>query len=414
MVRDTILYDKLGVASNANESEIKKAYRKLSVKWHPDKNPDNKEEATKQFQNISEAYSVLSDPEKRSQYDQIGIDFVKNQSGGPSMDPSDIFSQFFGGNSPFGGGGSPFGFNFGGGGEQRQRRQEDINVKLNVTLEQIYNESEVDINYPQKNYCKDCDGTGCTDKKTSMCPDCNGQGKKIQVVRMGPMIQQMVQDCQKCRSSGKYIPESNKCQVCQGNGFNIKTKSINLPLRNGLDNGNKIQLEKRGHNLKDGKTDLIININILPNKIFKRDDSNLIMEITLELYQSLFGFDKVIKHLDDSLLHISSSSKIEDGDIKRIVNKGMTNLKNKNKGDLFIVFKVKYPSTDNYTLEEINTIKTLLSKNCKDELQQEDDIKEGKVKSSKTILEDGNINKNRSNPNRSNDSDESPPQCVQS
>ena len=116
MVRDTKLYDRLGVDQNASDADLKKAFRKLSMKWHPDKNPDNNEEATKKFQEISEAYSILSDPEKRSKYDQIGIDFVKNQDGGPGIDPNDIFSQFFGGNSPFGG--SPFGFNFGGQGGQ--------------------------------------------------------------------------------------------------------------------------------------------------------------------------------------------------------------------------------------------------------------------------------------------------------
>jgi DnaJ-class molecular chaperone len=409
MVRDTKLYDELGVPPNANESELKKAYRKLSVKWHPDKNPENKEEATKKFQEISEAYSVLNDPVKRTQYDQIGMDFLKNQSGGPEMDPSDMFSQFFGGNSPFGSGGSPFGggFDFGRGGRQQQR-QEDMSVKINVTLDQIYNEEGVDINYPQKVYCKECDGMKTKSKKNPICPDCNGQGKKIQVVRMGPTIQQMVQDCMKCRGSGDFVLDNDRCTSCTGKGFTTKTKTIKIPLRNGLERGNKIQLEKKGHQLKDGKTDLIIVINELPHTHFKRDGPNLIMEITLELYQSLFGFDKVIKHLDGSQLHISSSSKIEDGDVKKIVNKGMMNLRNNKPGDLFIIFKVKYPSTDDYSLQEINTIKTLLSKNCKDELQMETDIKEGVIKSNKTILEEGNFD--RSQPN---EPEEAQTQCAQ-
>ena len=111
MVKDSELYDRLGVSPSSNENEIKKAYRKLSVKYHPDKNPDDKENATKKFQQISEAYSVLSDSEKRQQYDQFGMDALK-EGGGPSMNPEDLFSQFFGGSSPFGGG-SPFGFSFG-------------------------------------------------------------------------------------------------------------------------------------------------------------------------------------------------------------------------------------------------------------------------------------------------------------
>ena len=150
MVRDNTLYDRLSISSSASDNEIKKAYRKLSVKHHPDKNPNNKEEATKKFQEISEAYSILSDPEKRQKYNQIGMDFVKNDSGG-GFDPSDIFSQFFGGGgSPFGGGGSPFGFNFGGQQQQPQKQREDVVAQIRVTLKQIYCEETVSLQYPQK------------------------------------------------------------------------------------------------------------------------------------------------------------------------------------------------------------------------------------------------------------------------
>jgi len=404
MVRDTKLYNDLGVPANASVNDIKKAYRKLSVKYHPDKNPDNKEEATTQFQIISEAYSILSDSEKRQQYDQIGMDFVNNQSGGPGMDPSDIFSQFFGG-------GSPFGFNFGGGGDgQRQQRQEDIMVQVNVTLEQIYNEETIDINFPQKIYCKDSDGTGTKSKKNPTCPECNGQGKKIQVVRMGPMIQQMVQDCQKCRGTGKFVSNDDKCQCCKGVGYNIKNKTIKIPLKNGLEKGNKIQLEKKGHQLKNGKTDLIIIIDELPNKTFERSGSDLITEVTLELFQSLFGFDKVIKHLDGTMLHISSLSKIEDGAIKKIVSKGMNNLRTKTNGDLYIKFKVKYPNTTNFTNEDTDILRRLLSKNLDIELEMENKIKTDEIKSSKTILEDANV---RINHQESHEPNESQSQCAQ-
>lgn len=410
MVQDTKLYDCLGVSPTADENELKKAYKKLSIKHHPDKNPNNKEEATKKFQEISEAYSILSDAEKRQKYDQFGMDFVNNQGGGPDIDPSDLFSQFFGGNSPFGGG-SPFGFNFGSGGGPKQEQQEDVVVTLNVTLEQIYNEDSVDVNYPQKNYCKDCDGTGSIDKVKPDCTDCNGQGKKIQVVRMGPMIQQMIQDCPKCRGTGKCVNKDKICKTCNGKSFSIKSKSIKLPLRNGLDNGNKIQLEKKGHHFKDKRTDLVIVINLLESKTFARDGPNLITEVTLELYQSLLGFDKVVKHLDGKLLHISSSSKIEDGDVKIIKNKGMNNLRNNTKGDLYIKFNVRYPNVNNYNTSEIEELKKLLAKNLDIEVQMEEDIKNGKIESEKTILES---NKERKTKQHSNDSDEpGQPQCVQ-
>ena len=213
MVRDTKLYDVLNISSDANDNDIKKAYRKLSIKWHPDKNPDNKEE-------ISEAYSILSDSDKRKQYDAYGMDFLKNQSdGGHGFNPEDIFSQFFGG----GGGGSPFGFNFGGQGP-RQAPKEDITLKVETSLEQIYNEENIEINYPQKNFCSSCDGTGSKSKNKPTCNECDGKGKKIQVIRMGPMIQQMVQDCRKCRGTGEFIKQEDKCTTCKGSSYTMKTR----------------------------------------------------------------------------------------------------------------------------------------------------------------------------------------------
>ena len=408
MVRDTKLYDNLGIKPNATESQIKKAYHKLSIKWHPDKNPDNKDEATKQFQKISEAYSILSDSEKRQQYDNFGMDFLKNQAGdGPGFNPEDIFSQFFGG-----GGGSPFGFNFGG---RQEKPKEDIQLNLDVSLEQIYNEEVIEINYPQKVYCKDSDGTGSKSKKNPDCPDCGGKGKKIQVVRMGPMIQQMVQDCQKCKGTGKYIEPSDRCPNCKGSGYVLKTKSVKLPLKNGLDTGNKIQLEGKGHQFKDYKTDLIIVINVKSNDTFIRKDSNLITEVKLELYQSLFGFDKVIKHLNGKLLHISSSSLIKDGDVKVIKGKGMPDLRTRSIGDIIINFKVKYPDPTKLSIEEREKVKTILSNGLDVEKEMEEKIKSGKINSDKTILEDKSSNTNtRQSYQKSQEQQEGGvPECVQ-
>jgi len=407
MVRDTKLYDNLGIKPDATESQIKKAYHKLSIKWHPDKNPNNKEEATKEFQKISEAYSILSDSEKRKQYDNFGMDFVKNQAGdGPGFNPEDIFSQFFGGS-----GGSPFGFNFGG---RQEKPKEDIQLNLDVSLEQIYNEETIEINYPQKVNCKDCDGTGSKNKTKPDCPDCGGKGKKVQVVRMGPMIQQMVQDCQKCRGTGKFIKDSDKCSGCKGNGYNLKTKSIKLPLKNGLDTGNKIQLEGKGHNFKDHKTDLIIVINVKSNDTYIRNGSNLITEVKLELYQSLFGFDKVIKHLNGKLLHISSSSLIKDGDVKVIKGKGMPDLRTRTVGDIIINFKVKYPDPTKLTVEEKENVKTILSKGLDVEKEMEEKIKSGKINSDKTILEDKSDNDSNQSYHRAQEQQEGGvPECVQ-
>ncbi len=407
MVRDTKLYDRLSISPTASENEIKKAYRKLSIKWHPDKNRDNKEEATRRFQEISEAYSILSDSEKRQQYDQIGMDILNNQSGGHGFDPSDIFSQFFGGNSPFGDN-SPFGFSFGG--QQRQKKKEDVTITTRVTLKQIYCEENIEIKYPQKNYCRDCDGTGSTTKRKETCDACGGKGRTVQVVRMGPMIQQMVRDCDRCKGSGQFISPKNRCQKCNSNGYTVKAKKINFSLRNGLDNGHKIQMEKKGHIFKNEKTDLLIVIEVSDNNRFRRDGPNLHTEMEIDLYQSLFGFDKILKHLDNELLHVSSSSKIEHNSIMKINGKGMADLRTRGKGDLYIKFKVKYPKIDNLSIEEIETVKRILSKDNKVELEMEEDIKSGKIVTTKTILE--NVESNNFKKTTNNDH-EGAPQCTQ-
>jgi len=224
------------------------------------------------------------------------------------------------------------------------------------------------------------------------------------------MIQQMIQTCDKCGGTGEVINPEMRCKVCNGQGFSASVKSINFPLKNGIDDGNKVQMERKGHNLKDGKTDLIIVINVIPDENFERNGTDLVTEMTIELYQSLFGFDKILKHLDNELLHISSSSKIEDNTIKKISNKGMVDLRTKRRGDLYIKFKVRYPKIEKFSNEEINLVKKILAKDFDIELQMENDIKNGKIQSTKTMLE--GISRQRHRYQQSN-SDEGTPQCTQ-
>lgn len=408
MVKDNELYNRLGVSPTADKNDIKKAYRKLSIKYHPDKNPNDKDGATKKFQEISEAYSVLNDDEKRKQYDQFGMESLK-EGGGPGMNPEDIFSQFFGGGNPFGEG-TPFGFNFGQ--QQQHKEKEDIIVKIKVTLKQIYCEEITEVNFSQKIYCKDCNGSGSKTKTKTKCSDCNGKGKRIQMIRMGPMVTQTIQDCPKCGGKGEYVTKENRCPTCQGVSYTVKNKSISFPLRNGLDEGNRIQMEKKGHVFIDQKTDLIIVINIIKDRFFERRGPNLITKVNIKLYQALFGFDKILKHLNNDLLHISSSSHTEDKSIKKIAGKGMKDLKNGRYGDLFIEFNIQYPDVSSFSEEEINNLKKILSKNDKIELDTEESIKNGTIKTIKTVLEDSKI-KETEKPT-SHDEDDSPPQCTQS
>ena len=356
MVVDKTLYDRLEVQPDASQEEIKKKGKKTLIKWHPDKNPNNVENATKKFQEIQEALQILENPEKRNLYDQIGMDVLKGD-GHSHMDKNNPFG---GGGNPFGAG-FPFGDMFGGFNvnvnmQGQEERKENITENLNVTLEQIYNQETVEFKYNHNVYCVKCNGEGSNDGMKSLCKDCDGKGMRIQIIQMGPMIQQIAQPCGTCRGKGKVIPEHNKCDVCHGKGDVCKEKTITIPLQNSFGNGIKLQLEGKGHHYKNQKTNLIVVINEIPNIIFKRNGNDLYTEITLKLYQSLFGFDKVLKHLDNRRLHLHCTGKTNCGSIRKIKGEGMTDLRNGVKGDIVIKFNIDLPNITNETLIKALTL----------------------------------------------------------
>jgi DnaJ homolog subfamily A member 2 len=384
MVKDTKLYDVLGISTTSNDSEIKKAYRKMSIKWHPDKNLDNKEKATQEFQKISEAYDILSDSSKRSTYDKFGMDGINND-GGPNVNPEEMFSQFFGGGgNPFGGGGGMFGGGMFGGNQQPQQEKENINLTLKTELRSIYNNQPINITYDQKIYCKDCEGTGNKNKVSPKCSDCDGKGQIVRIVQMGPMITQQVQQCQRCKGSGKSQNNSiDNCNKCIGKSYIINKISKIIPLKNGLNNGHKIHLEGEGHHFKDHKTDVIISIKITEDSVFKRLDDDLVTIINLELFQSLFGFTKLISHMDNKIINVSSTEQTKQDTYKKITGKGMTNLETGKKGDLIINFRINYPNLSDYSNDDITILKNLLSKNYKKEVLLESEITNNKEFSTK-------------------------------
>ena len=363
MVVDKTLYDRLEVQPDASQEEIKKKGKKTLIKWHPDKNRNDVEVATKKFQEIQEALQILENPEKRNLYDQIGMDILKGD-GSSHMNQNNPFGAGgpFGGNNPFGAG-FPFGDMFGGfnvnvnvQGHGQEERKENITENLNVTLEQIYNHENVEFKYNHNVYCVKCNGEGSNDGTKSVCKDCEGKGMRIQIIHMGPMIQQIGQPCGTCRGKGKVIPEHNKCDVCHGKGDVSKEKTVTIPLQNGFGNGIKLQLEGKGHHYKNQKTDLIVVINEIPHVMFKRNGNDLYTEITLKLYQSLFGFDKVLKHLDNRKLHLHCTGKTNFGSIRKIQGEGMTDLRNGIKGDIVIKFNIELPNITNETLIKALTL----------------------------------------------------------
>lgn len=430
MVKDTILYDRLGITPNATDAEIKKAYNRQSKEYHPDKHvnssPEVKAETTIKFQDINQAKEILLDAEKKALYDQVGMDMFTNgmnqdQSGG---DPFSDFGNMFGQGFPF-----PMGGMGGMGGMGRKQSDlEDIVESISVTLEQLYNEETVAVTYKQKVDCTKCKGEGSKNGNKTKCNNCDGKGVQVKEIRMGPMIQRTMCDCSVCKGSGKVIEEKNKCELCKGKCFITQEKTISIPLKAGLSDGNKISLQHKGHHLQNIRTNLIIVINVKKHDQFKRIDDNLFVDIDLKLYQALFGFNKIITHLDGRKLHISSSSKTDVNTIRKITNEGMISLQTGQKGDLYIRFTMKLPNFTNLPPETLSQLKKIFQSFHKEEVLLEAGISQlsGLTKTitndcnqhlSDQILELlNNANKNQNNKSSNgNDSSEqeSVPNCVQ-
>jgi len=364
MVRETKLYQILGVETNATTEEISSAYKKMAKLKHPDKNPDDPN-ASKNFEEINEAKEILLNPEKRQLYDQLGMDGLKQGGGGQPGNAEDLFNMFGG----FGGFGMP---GRGGGGQQK----ENINVQETVTLEKIYNEEHIPVNYKQKILCGKCSGEGTKDGSTSKCGICGGVGVVTQVIRMGPMIQQMQQACNACKGSGKLVKPENNCNDCNGEGHKTREVRVNIPLKCGLSEGQQIQLPNQGHHLKDGKTDLLITIHVTDHPVFKRSGDDLHIEIELKLFQAVFGFEKIIEHLDKRKIYVSYTGKTEYGQVKKIVGEGMKSLNSGNKGDLYITFTYNLPDVSNVELNQ--KLQVLLKSIDQSESNKEVDIRMNK------------------------------------
>jgi DnaJ family protein A protein 2 len=357
MVQNTKLYDILGVTQNASEDEIKKAYKGLSKEWHPDKNQHRVEEATKKFQEITEAYAILSDKDKRRNYDTHGT-----MEDMPNFDPSDIFASAFGGNNfrnMFGSNFNPFG---------SRQSQEDIIVEQNVTLDDIYNMKKINIKYKQKVFCVKCNGSGSRDGRTQECSGCNGNGQKVRVIKQGPMIQQMVSMCDECGGSGEKVSKNNLCETCNGNKYTLKDSIYEFQLNRNISNNNKIMIENMGHQLKNKKTNLIIVIKEQPHPVFKRNGKDLHVELKIRLYQALYGFTKMLTHLDGRNILLKYEKMLSKMNTMMLIkNEGLG-------GNLIIHLHTMMPKLDRLEENENTLLKKLLVKAHLAEYQKEQTI----------------------------------------
>src|SRR5882757_3657605 len=343
-------YDILGVAKGANADDIKKAYRKMAIKYHPDKNEGDKE-AEEKFKEAAEAYEVLSSPEKRQRYDQFG--HAANASspngggyGAGGMDMNDIFSQFgdiFGGGSPFEGFFGGGGRQGGGAGGRRVARGSNLRIKVRLTLEEIANGAEKKIKVNKQIPCKTCDGTGAKDKASfQTCKTCGGQGavRRVTNTILGQM--QTTSTCPTCNGEGTTI--LSKCTVCHGDGVirGEETISINIPA--GVSEGMQLSMSGKGNAAPRGGVpgDLIILIEEIPHETLKRDGNNVIYDLHVNFVDAALGTSIEVPTIDGKV-KIKIDPGTQGGKILRLKSKGVPEVNSYHRGDQLVHINIWTP-----------------------------------------------------------------------
>ena len=333
-------YEVLGVDKNASADEIKKAYRKLAIKYHPDKNPGNKE-AEEKFKEAAEAYSVLSDADKKAKYDQFGhagVDGAGPDFSGGFGNLNDILNDLFGG--AFGGGFGGFG---GGRRQERVYKGRDIRVRAKLTLEEIARGVEKEISIEKNVPCPDCGGRGAKNSADiKVCPACNGTGQVQRVVNtfLGQSISYST--CQQCGGEGKII--SNPCPKCSGSGLVRQRETIRVKIPAGVESGMQLTVQGEGHAAKNNgiNGDLLVVIEELEHPLYKREGTNLFYTAVISMMDAVLGCEINIPCLDGSY-KIKVEPGTQSGKIVRLKGKGIPALNGYGNGDMYVKIAVWIP-----------------------------------------------------------------------
>jgi len=335
-------YEVLGLEKGASEEAIKKAYRQLAKKYHPDLNPGDKE-AEKIFKEINEAYEVLSDPEKRAKYDQFGH---------AGVDPSYAAGSGFGG---FGGFGFDFDLGdifssfFGGGASSARnrnapRRGERVYAEVTVTFEEAAFGCEKEIPISRIEVCDVCSGTGCKEGTTAeICPTCRGSGTVTSQTRTAFGIIQNTVDCPNCHGRGKIIHQP--CAQCKGHGLIRRNRKITVKIPEGIDDGQTISMAGQGNAGVNGGPpgDLYITVNVQPHEFFRREGNAVLYDLPISIVQSALGAEVEVPTLDGKVKYVIPEG-TQTGTVFRLRGKGIPNLRGSGRGDQFVTVHVTVPT----------------------------------------------------------------------
>jgi molecular chaperone DnaJ len=328
-------YEVLGVGKTADEKELKKAYRRLAMKYHPDRNPDSKE-AEESFKEAKEAFEILNDPQKRQAYDQYGHAGVDQSQGGFGQGGgngnfSDIFGDVFG--DIFGGGGGARG------GRQRQRRGADLQYNMEMSLEDAVKGVKKTINIPTYVGCEPCDGSGAKKgSSSSSCDTCKGAGQ----VRMQQGFFSVQQTCPTCQGQGTVIKDP--CSSCSGQGRVRKEKTLSVKIPAGVDTGDRIRLTGEGEAGGPGAIagDLYVQVHVREHKIFERDGDHLYCEMPISFASACLGGELEVPTLDGKV-KLKVPAETQTGRMFRMRGKGITPMRGGMKGDLLCRVVIETP-----------------------------------------------------------------------
>jgi DnaJ family protein A protein 2 len=381
-VENKKFYELLEVETTATEIEKKKAYRKVAMKHHPDRGGD-----PETFKEVTRAYEVLTNTEKRATYDELGEEGINNEASGGGHAHSDIF-DFFG--MPGGGGGRR---------AQREKRGEDVVFPLKVDLADVFNGSSKKLRLIKSVLCTSCKGKGGKSESVTRCRACRGQGVRIVIRQIGPgMIQQMQQQCEDCNGEGSQIPEKDKCKACNGDRTTKEKKTIEVFINKGMTHGQKITFKGEADEAPDTVPgDVVVVLQVQEHSSFRREGPNLFMKKKIHLVEALTGFSFKVTHLDSRVLVIRSNpgSIVKPGDIKAIREEGMPLVKNPYaRGSLYIEFDVEFPVSGSLSNEQTNMLKKALPAPPKEEGEGEkkkehNDKKKAPVSENKDESEEG-------------------------
>ncbi len=344
-------YEVLGVSKSASDSELKSAYRKLAKKYHPDMNPGDKEAEAK-FKEASEAYSVLSDPDKRRQYDQFGHAAFEGGAGGGAggfdfsgMDMSDIFGDIFG--------------DFFGGGRSRAQsngpmKGQNLHHTIRITFEEACFGTEKELDLPLQDECESCHGTGAKAGTTpETCSKCGGKGQVVFTQQSLFGMVRNVQTCPDCRGTGKIIRE--KCPDCHGSGYITRKRKISVTVPAGIDNGQSIRIREKGDPGVNGgpRGDLLVEVAVSRHPIFQRQGIDIYSSAPITFAQAALGGDVRIKTVDGEVEYTVKPGTQTDTRI-RLCGKGVPSLRNKSiRGDQYVTLVVQVPTRMNGEQKEL-------------------------------------------------------------